>query len=383
MLKKTLYTVSRLLVGAVFLFSSFVKGVDPMGTAYKIEDYLNAWSIAGIGFQWAVPMAVYLSMALIVLEFVVGVALVCNCFKKLTPWVLTLMMAFFTVTTFVDALTNKVEDCGCFGDAVKLTNWQTFWKNVALDVLVVVIWITRPRKTKFRTETDVIIGLFAIVIMLIFGIYNIKNEPCIDFRPWKVGNQMIPNIDKEMQSFVQYKNNQTGNFITYENKEFMAFVSEKYATEDGAVDWTRFNAEWTFDTSWVEQPEVTAGGFCMIDSEGEDYTMDLIGGEDYVLIATIHNLAEVDEDGLKAMKYMKRFADENGMQAVVLTAALVEEMQAYMYENDLTDMDFYWTDDTAIKTMLRSNPGFILIKHGVVVGKWHYRNYLKINEIEL
>ena len=376
--KNLINTIARYVVGAVFLFSSFVKGVDPLGTTYKIEDYLTAWSIGSFGFQWALPFAEFMSMALIVLEFLVGVMLICNSFKKLTPWVLALMMLFFTTTTFIDALTNKVDDCGCFGDAVKLTNWQTFWKNVALDVFVVLIFVFKPKDVKRRTERDVLIALFAIVIMLIFGIYNIKNEPCIDFRPWKVGNQMIPGLDSEdeleVKSFLIYKHKATGEVKQFESKEFMAFVSEN----------PNYQEEWEFVDSRVENPyEISADGFAMLDAEGEDYATDLIGDEGYLLIMTIHHLADVDEDGVKAMKYMKRFAMENDMQVVILSSALQDDMQAFQYENDLADIDFYFADETAIKTMLRSNPGIVLIKHGRVIGKWHYRNYLSINEIEL
>lgn len=376
--KKALNIGARYVIGLVFLFSSFVKGVDPLGTTYKIEDYLNVWSIWGIGFAWAVPLAQYMAMALIVLEFVVGVMLVFNGFKKLTPWVVALMMTFFTITTFIDARTNLVDDCGCFGDAVKLTNWQTFWKNVVLDVFVVLLFVSRSKTSKFRTERDVMIALFAIVIMVIFGVYNIKNEPCLDFRPWKIGNQMIPGLESEeeleVKSYLIYKNKVTGEMKQFESKDFMKFVADN----------PNYQEEWDFVDSRVENPyEIAADGFAMLDTENEDYATDLIGADDYLLIMTVHHIDEVDEDGVKAMKYMKRFASENNMQLVILSSAFPEQMQAFQYENALSDVDFYFADETAIKTMLRSNPGFILIRHGVVLGKWHYRNYLDINELEL
>lgn len=376
--KKALNIGARYVIGLVFLFSSFVKGVDPLGTTYKIEDYLNVWSIWGIGFAWAVPLAQYMAMALIVLEFVVGVMLVFNGFKMLTPWVVALMMTFFTITTFIDARTNLVDDCGCFGDAVKLTNWQTFWKNVVLDVFVVLLFVSRSKTSKFRTERDVMIALFAIVIMVIFGVYNIKNEPCLDFRPWKIGNQMIPGLESEeeleVKSYLIYKNKVTGEMKQFESKDFMKFVADN----------PNYQEEWDFVDSRVENPyEIAADGFAMLDTENEDYATDLIGSDDYLLIMTVHHIDEVDEDGVKAMKYMKRFASENNMQLVILSSAFPEQMQAFQYENALSDVDFYFADETAIKTMLRSNPGFILIRHGVVLGKWHYRNYLDINELEL
>jgi uncharacterized membrane protein YphA (DoxX/SURF4 family) len=138
-LNYTLNVVCRWVVGIVFLFSSFVKGVDPMGTTFKVQEYMTAWSIGGMSFEWALPLAGLLSGALICAEFLVGVMLVTSAYRRLSAWLLAAMMLFFTVTTLVDAITNKVTDCGCFGDAIKLTNWQTFWKNVVLDVPTV--WI--------------------------------------------------------------------------------------------------------------------------------------------------------------------------------------------------------------------------------------------------
>ena len=121
-----LNVAARVLVGAVFVFSGFVKGVDPLGTSYKITEYLTTWQFGSITFEWLVPMATVMAMTLIVLEFTVGMLLLFGSFRRLSAWLLMLMMVFFTCTTLFDAITNKVTDCGCFGDAVELTNWQTF-----------------------------------------------------------------------------------------------------------------------------------------------------------------------------------------------------------------------------------------------------------------
>lgn len=375
--KNILCTISRWFVGLVFLFSSFVKGVDPMGTTYKIEDYMTAWSIGSFGFEWALPMASILSMVLITLEFTVGMMLIFNCFKRLTPWVLALMMCFFTVTTLIDAITNDVADCGCFGDAVKLTNWQTFFKNIVLDIPT--LWLLfNIRKEKRRTERDVLIMLFSMALIIIFGVYNIKNEPCIDFRPWKVGNQMIDRAEDgsaaAVKSYLVYKNIATGEVKEFENKDFMDFYN---ATPN-------FNDEWEFVDSRVEDPnEIKADGFAMLDTEMEDHAQELINSEDYLLIVTIHHLDEVDEAGLRAIRFMYQYASENDMQMVVLSSALAEELQAFLYENNLADLEYYFADATAIKTILRSNPGFLLMKDAKVMGKWHYRNVYGINDFEL
>lgn len=361
----SLNVVARVVVGLVFIFSSFVKGVDPMGTSFKITEYLTAWSFFGMSFDWLVPLATFMAMALIVVEFTIGVMLLFGTFRRVSAWALVLMMLFFTFTTLFDAITNEVTDCGCFGDAIKLTNWQTFWKNVALDVPTVWIFLTRNLRRKQRFERDVLITLFAMVAMVLFGLYNINNEPCIDFRSWKVGNQMIDLDEKaEVKSYVTYVNKETG-----ERDEFLSEELVK-RMEDPA-----WEAQWEWESSRVEDPhEIKADGFSMLDMDMNDHAKELIGSEDYLLIATIHHLDKVNEDGLEGLEDAAEWAQEHGVQMVLLTSALPEEVQSFLYHNHLDNLDFYFADVTAIETMARSNPGFLLLKRGKVLGKWHYRN---------
>lgn len=361
----SLNVVARVVVGLVFIFSSFVKGVDPMGTSFKITEYLTAWSFFGMSFDWLVPLATFMAMALIVVEFTIGVMLLFGAFRRVSAWALVLMMLFFTFTTLFDAITNEVTDCGCFGDAIKLTNWQTFWKNVALDVPTVWIFLTRNLHRKQRFERDVLITLFAMVAMVLFGLYNINNEPCIDFRSWKVGNQMI-DLDEnaEVKSYVTYVNKETG-----ERDEFLSEELVK-RMEDPA-----WEAQWEWESSRVEDPhEIKADGFSMLDMDMNDHAKELIGSEDYLLIATIHHLDKVNEDGLEGLEDAAEWAQEHGVQMVLLTSALAEEVQSFLYAYQMDDIDFYFADATAIETMARSNPGFLLLKRGKVLGKWHYRN---------
>lgn len=361
----SLNVVARVVVGLVFIFSSFVKGVDPMGTSFKITEYLTAWSFFGMSFDWLVPLATFMAMALIVVEFTIGVMLLFGAFRRVSAWALVLMMLFFTFTTLFDAITNEVTDCGCFGDAIKLTNWQTFWKNVALDVPTVWIFFTRNLRRKQRFERDVLITLFAMVAMVLFGLYNINNEPCIDFRSWKVGNQMI-DLDEnaEVKSYVTYVNKETG-----ERDEFLSEELVK-RMEDPA-----WEAQWEWESSRVEDPhEIKADGFSMLDMDMNDHAKELIGSEDYLLIATIHHLDKVNEDGLEGLEDAAEWAQEHGVQMVLLTSALAEEVQSFLYAYQMDDIDFYFADATAIETMARSNPGFLLLKRGKVLGKWHYRN---------
>lgn len=361
----SLNVIARIIVGLVFLFSSFVKGVDPLGTSYKITEYMTTWSFFGMSFEGFVPLATPLSVLLVVLEFTVGTMLIFGSFRRLTAWTLLLMMIFFTGSTLYDALTNEVTDCGCFGDAIKLTNWQTFGKNVVLMILAIWIFITMNIRRKKRTEHDVLVLIFSVVIMTIFAIFNINNEPCIDFRAWKMGNQMME-MDEglEVQSFVTYRNTTTG--------ETEEFLSSELVNKMSDPEWEK---NWEWESSRVVDPhEIKADGFSMLDMDMEDHAHELIGSPDYLLIVTIHHLDKVDEKGIRAIQQTFEMANENGVQMVLLSSALPEDVQAFLYDNKLDEMEFYFADATAIETMARSNPAFVLMKEGKVMGKWHHRH---------
>lgn len=364
----TLNVICRWVVGLVFLFSSFVKGVDPLGTVYKVQEYMTAWSIGGMTFEWAVPLAGVLACALICAEFAVGVMLITNTYRRMTAWLLVLMMLFFTVTTFIDAVTNKVTDCGCFGDAVKLTNWETFWKNVALDVPTVWIFLTWHLRRKRRFERDCIILVAAVAAMLVFCIYNIKHEPVIDFRPWKIGNKMIE--EREAMNHMTFKNIASGEEVTvdYPNGGWNE-VPEEYKDFE----------KWEIVSSTSDDPyELKADGFSMMDMLMEDHAVELIQADEGLVIVTIHSLDKMDAEGAEEVKLAQQLAAENGKQIVLLTAALPEEIQAWLYDNGVEGMDYLFADATAIKTMLRGNPGFLYVKDAVVVDKGRKAEKLRI-----
>ncbi|MBR1785134.1 MAG: DoxX family protein [Bacteroidales bacterium] len=355
----SLNVIARWVVGLVFLFSSFVKGVDPMGTTFKVQEYMQVWSLGGITFDWALPLAGTLSTALICAEFVVGVLLIANAYRRLSAWSLLVLMSFFTVTTFFDALTNKVSDCGCFGDAIKLTNWQTFWKNIALDVPTVWIVLTRNLRRKRRFERDGLILIGAVAAMLLFELYNTRHEPVIDFRPWKKGNVVA--VEKEAMNHMILKHKTTGEVkdVAYANGGWNE-VPEEYRDFD----------VWEVLSSRTDSPvEIVPEGFGMTDLDGEDCAAEVLLSPDGVLVMTAYRLEKIDERGAASMRAAMAAAEENGYRALLLISALPEEVQAWLYEHSMAGLDYYFADDTAIKAMLRGNPGFMLLKQGVVTGK--------------
>lgn len=383
-----LNVASRWIVGLVFLFSAFVKGVDPMGTMFKVEEYMSSWTLFGMSFEWAHPLAGVLSVALICAEFLVGVMLIFNAFRVLSAWLLVLMMAFFTATTFFDAVTDLVKDCGCFGDAIKLTNWQTFWKNVVLDVFTVLIFFTRKLRYRRRFERDAIVVLVALAAMLVFCIYNIKHEPVIDFRSWKIGNSMVkrqepmnvikfrsvtdPNVVKELR----YKNGEW-------NNEWNVYFDE--------TQWEAFG-----DAETTPEFVILADGFSMLapDEEGNlsnEQALNILPDSNGVIFVTVYDLAKVDEDGIKEIKdavNLVRDLRKGGseIRMVMLTSmghadeSPLQNVQVWLSDNGIEDIrvnvldiegdnNVYFADATAIKTVMRGNPGFMYMKNGVVVDK--------------
>lgn len=367
-LSNTLNVVSRWIVGLVFLFSSFVKGVDPMGTMFKVEDYMTSWELFGSSFEWALPLAGFLAVALICAEFLVGVMLITNAFRVLSAWLLSAMMLFFTCSTFYDAMTDLVKDCGCFGDAIKLSNWETFWKNVVLDVFTVVIFLTRNHRKQRRMERDLIVVVLALVAMVVFCVYNIKHEPVIDFRPWKVGNKVV--TEQEELNVIRYVNKQTG-----EPQEL------RYKTGEWDTAWNAYSRDtmtWRYDTMWHVPPfEVKADGFSMMDHENADHAVEMLTSEEGTLIITVYDLDAVDEQAVADMRKAVDMAMEKGLMAVVLSSD-PDRIPGWLIDHSMTDVEYYLTDATAIKTILRGNPGYLFVRGGVVVDKGREANKLKI-----
>ena len=213
---KSALTICRLLVGALFIFSSFTKGVDPLGTKYKVLDYLSAY-----GMTWLNGAAMVLAMLMILAEFLVGICLITKIFPRLAVLGATLLMLFFTGTTLFDALYNLVPDCGCFGSAIKMSNWQTFYKNLVIDaVLIPLIMNNKHLENHFGKGLQFVIGLAFAAAFLGFEIYNYRHLPVIDFMNWKVGKQLNAEPAAASKVYVTYRNKVTGKTQEYLSPDY-------------------------------------------------------------------------------------------------------------------------------------------------------------------
>ena len=357
---KILHTISRIIVGVVFLFSGFVKGIDPLGSNYKFIDYFTAF-----GMDFLNPLALPMGIILSTFEFVLGAMLIFHVKPKISAWLLLVFMTFFTILTFFLALENPVHDCGCFGDAIVMTNWQTFWKNMILMVFVVIIFGYRKRiRPYFNNNWQWGITGIAAVIMLGFTYYCYNHLPLFDFRPYKVGTN-IPEKMKIPEGAPQ--------------PEYKTILRYK---KDGKIK------EFTMDSlpdstwQWVETQniKVKEGYTPPIDDltistlEGEDITDLILREEGFTFWLIAYDLEEADTSHMKAINRMASFCNKsNHCSFIGLTASLESQIHKFKTHTGAS-FPFYHSDEIELKTIIRANPGLMLVKNGVILEKWHNNN---------
>ncbi len=356
---------SRILVGIVFMFSGFVKGVDPLGTAYRIEDYFIAY-----GMDWAIPLTLFLSISLCTLEFTLGAALLFNLRLKDMSWPLLFLMIYFTVLTFFDALYNPVPDCGCFGDALILTNWETFYKNIVLIIFSGIIFYSRKKfKSLFSPLTNYLFILIIAVLFAGFAYYQYNHLPLIDFRAWKVGSELLPGSQKSAKVYLTYRNKESG-----ETKEYL---SPDYPWNDSV-----WMSKWEFVGQRTEdQGQVNEAALKIFDLDGTDVTKAVLGMPGYLFIAVSYDLDEANKNGFKIIDRLFALSLEQNIPSIVLTGSLKEDIDKFN-STLTTPLEFFNADDIELKTMVRANPGLILVKNGIIMAKWNYNDIPSLEEIE-
>ena len=361
---KSLRNIFRVLVGLLFIFSGFVKGVDPLGTAFRIEDYFVAF-----GIPWAGHFALFFSILFCMLEFTIGVSLLLNLWIRKTAWLLLLVMTYFTILTFIDAIWNLVPDCGCFGDAIKLTNTATFIKNLVLLLFVVPVFIWRK---KYRSALPVILDISLLFLTALaftwMSVYSARHLPLIDFMAWRKGNKVNKTENRPVKFYVTYRNKKTG-----EKKEYLA---SSYPWNDSL-----WMSQWAFDSQRVEDPGAgKAASLLVEDMHGNDVTSSIMQNPDYQFILVVYNLKETNTDAfLRILPFYKK-VQESGKVFICITTSMPAEIRQFRMKHG-TSFEFYNADDVILKTMSRSNPGLILLKDGVVIDKWGFREFPEWNEV--
>ena len=366
---KTFRNISRLVVGVVLIFSGFVKGIDPLGSAYKFQDYFAAF-----GLEFLDPVAMPLGVLLSTFEFVLGAALVLNIRTRMTSWVVLIFMGFFTLLTLYLALENPVHDCGCFGDAIVMTNWQTFWKNVVIMALVAIFFLQRQHFKNVYSRVQQW-GLLAstTLIMLAFTFYSYHHLPIFDFRPYNIGTHIPSKMEipedapqPEYKTILKYKKNG-------EIREF---------TVDSLPDST-----W----QWVETENIQVSegytprieGFSITTLDGSDITDIVLNEGDYTFLLIAYDLKKANHSDMEEVKRLSRLCrNNNHCQFIALTASTEPDIEKFKEATDVA-FPFYHTDEITLKTIIRSNPGLMLIKDGTILEKWHHNDIPAPKEVKL
>ncbi|MFD2246479.1 BT_3928 family protein [Pontibacter ruber] len=351
-----------LFVGVLFIFSGLIKINDPVGTAIKLEEYFEVFSedISPL-FLSLKPAALFLSVFLSAAEIVLGVALLIRWKLKEVLWLLLAMIVFFTFLTFYSAYFNKVTDCGCFGDAIKLTPWESFTKDVVLLVMIVVLLFTR-RYLQPLTSATVGATVTALVAILSVGIgwYAYEHLPYIDFRAYKIGNN-IPTLMKPSAP-LKYK------YIMVKNGEEQEF--EEYPTDQSYTfkEMVAINPE--------DGPKIT--DFNVWNDQG-DFTQEVLSGNKLIIV--VHNTTKANRDNFDKINQLVKAAGQQGIAPVVLTSASSQEFEEFRHEVNLA-APYFFGDGTVLKTMIRSNPGLMLLQNGTVKGMWHHNDTPGMEEVK-
>jgi uncharacterized membrane protein YphA (DoxX/SURF4 family) len=362
---KILRNVFRILVGIVFVFSGFVKAVDPLGTVYRMEDYFTAFNLPVF-----IPFSLYLTIFLCTIEFLLGVSLLFNLWIRKTSWLLLAMMLYFTILTFFDAFYNLVPDCGCFGDALKFTNLQTFIKNIILMGFVLPIFAWRKQfRSLFPAWGDQVILCCVAAAFSIMSIQGYRHLPMIDFMSWKVGNRVNKTELLPVTFYVTYKNKNTG-----QEKEY---VSPNYPWNDSV--WL---ADWIFKSQRVVDPNKDQGMVLRVEDQyGTDFTSSVLDNPDYQFILVAYDLNTASRKGFSKILPLYKRAVFDGYSFICLTSSNPADVKKFRMANG-TGFDYYYSDDVVLKTMVRSNPGLVLIKDGVVLAKWGFRDFPDYEELK-
>lgn len=363
---KIIIHISRLLVGALFIFSGFIKLNDPLGFSYKLEEF---FSTDVLNIPFLIPYALLIGVFLVVYEVVLGVFLLIGYKPKFTIWSLLIMIVFFTFLTFYAWYFDKVKDCGCFGDFIKLKPVESFIKDIILLVLILILFFgIKHIKPLFGKLTTVILALLSFIVSLWFVYHVLMHLPLIDFRAYKVGNNIQEgmrtpeNAAKPIQEFYW---------------KFKINGKEEIITTDGS--YPDVNGDYVSVESKIikegYQPPILDFS---IESDDEDLTDHFLNEEKLIMIVS-YSLEHIDRNSLSELKKVTDEAIRKGYTVIGLSASGAETKKNIKEAYKL-GFDFYLCDEKALKTVVRSNPGILKLNKGTVIQKLHYND---INDLEL
>lgn len=393
---KSLNRLIELLVGGLFIFSGLIKCNDPVGTQIKLKEYFEVFAADFASFfDVFIPYALPIAIFIVVLEVALGVALIAGFKKRLTLHALLALILFFTFLTFYTAYFNKVTDCGCFGDAIKLTPWQSFYKDVILLVMIFFLWVQGKRISNKAGLLSFSITALGTGAALYVALAAVAHLPFLDFRPYNVGNDIAEQMQPQEPCKTEYVVLRDGKEIrsTEWRDDFMKKVPQVKEVTEEVTRWdeaaqdsvteavtrmdTTMKSVKNYDSLYTlilneEACTPVIQDYGLYSPEGEDYTQASLEGNDLILV--VHNLRKTDRESFDEIKrFMEVLASEPTLKRAVFTSEAPDSFEAFRHEVQL-DVPFYLGDEKMLKTMIRSNPGLILLSDGVVKGKWHHND---------
>lgn len=357
-IQKVWANICRFLLAAAFIFSGFVKAVDPLGFQYKIQDYLTAFGI----ISWF-PSFFPLLGGIIVsaIEFSVGVFLFFGIRRNYASSLALVLMIFMTPLTLYLAIYNPVSDCGCFGDAWILTNWETFGKNVLLLIAAISVFKDRKMLVRFVTQKmEWLVSLYTILFVFALSFYCLDRLPVLDFRPYKIGKNILEGMSvPEGAKPSVYESI----FILEKNGQKKKFTLENYPDST----WKFIDTRTILKEKGYEPP---IHDFSMMElNTGNDITSDVLTDMGYTFLLVAHRIEEADDSNIDLINEIYDYSVEHGYKFYCLTSSPEEQIELWRDKTG-AEYPFCQMDDITLKTMIRSNPGLMLIKNGKVLNKW-------------
>ena len=355
---------SRIFVGVLFIISGLIKLNDPLGFSFKLEEY---FSQGVLDLPVFVPYALLISIIVVIIEVLLGVMLLIGFKPKFTVWSLLGMIVFFTFLTFYSAYFNKVTDCGCFGDAIKLTPWESFTKDIILLTLIVVLVLgVTYIKSIFKYKIGVTFMLVALIICVIFCYHVLNHLPVKDFRPYKID----ANIEEGMRIPIDAPK------ALYEYAwEFNVNGEQKIVVTNG--DYPTLDGDFVdVKTTQIQEGYEPPIHDFAIEQDGEDFTATFLQ-EDKLVLVIAYDLAKSKTDAFKEVKSVTDEAVSKGYKVIGMSASSSEKSTKLINEYAL-NFEFYFTDETTLKTIVRSNPAILVLEKGTIKQKVHYNDFSEL-----
>ena len=368
-LRITAVNVCRFVLAATFIFSGYVKAIDPLGTLYKLKDYAAAMSLNGLLPDWVL---VGVAIALGALEFALGVFMLFAVRRHVVSRITLAFMTAMTVLTLWIFVADPVKDCGCFGDALKLTNGETLLKNIVLIACAALVaWRPTDMARFISRSNQWIVRYYTVAYIVITSVYCLYTLPIFDFRPYHVGTNIKQGMEipegAEQPEF-------ESTFLLRKNGETREFTLDNYPDSTWEYVDTR-----TVQTKKGYEPPIHDFALTTCDT-GEDITEQVLTKKGYTFLLVSPRLAVADDSNFGDIDQIYEYAEENGIDFYCVTASANDEIERW---RDLTGAEYHFcnADETTLKTMIRSNPGLMLLKDGTIIGKWSHNTLPQTDDL--